>query len=292
MRRHYCSVLVAAVCLGSFVRPVGLMGQSIWMEPLSDRAVFLELLKPDFETPGDWSLATLAGFLSARWSLGSNIVLVADLPFAYGDYEGQVVSVEPVDTVPFNESGATIGNPYVGVELRLRDFPVFGELGLRAPLTQGESFFDEVSAVAGGYADYIDRWEAFLPDVFVVMTAANYAYQFPEGLALRLRVAPVFWIDTAEGLKDDSEMFLLYSAQGWHRAKSFIIGGGFSGRWQWTIGQLDLDERTYHQLVLSASWLSDSRFRPGVQFRLPLDDDLTRDYYSWVIGLNLQVALD
>ncbi|UCC49865.1 MAG: hypothetical protein JSV41_06840 [Gemmatimonadota bacterium] len=292
MRRLYCSLLAAVVCVGSLVWPVSLMGQSIWMEPLNDRAVFLELLKPDFATAGDWSFATSAGFLSARWSLGSNIVLVADLPFAYGDFEGEVVSEEPVDTVRFDESGATIGNPYIGVELRFQDFPVFGEIGLRAPLTQGESFLDEVAAVAGGYADFVDRLEAFLPDVLVLMAAANYTHQFPGGTSLRFRLAPVFWVDTAEAFEDDSEMFLLYSAQGWYEWESVIIGVGFSGRWQWTVGQLDFDERTVHQLVISASWLSNSRFRPGVQFRLPLDDDLKNNYFSWVFGLNLQVALD
>lgn len=275
MRRSLLTLLSVA-WLACVLLPASAAAQSLWLVPHSDRAVYLEILKPSFDDGDDFTFTTSALFLSGRFAVGDNMVLVGEVPFANAG----------VDVEDFDESESAVGNIYLGAEFRGTDSPVFGELGVRLPLTKDPDYFGEVF----WYMDSVDRWEAFLNDIASVHAAFNYQYKAPSGLGIRGRVAPVLWIDTGEGpIADDVEFFALYSAQAWFEAANVAVGGGFSGRALLSEGDLDFGERTWHQFVLAGSF-GLGRWWPGVQIRLPLDEDLT-NVLDVVFGLSLGVQL-
>lgn len=271
MRRLKFVASAAVLCVVVGAGPSGLEAQSIWLEPQSDRAVYLEVLKPSFEG-FDFSFFTTSWYWSVRWPLRGNILLVAEVPFSNA-------SVEDTDM-----SGTAFGNVYLGIEGGGSESPIVGEIGVRVPLAPSEGdggFAAEVSA----FADLVDRWEAFQSDVLSVHGAVNYRSRATPGLGLRVRVAPVLWIDTGDVLSDDVEFWALYSAQAWYDGEKVTAGAGFSGRLLVTEDDADFGERTFHQIGMFVSLLFD-RFQPGVQLRIPLDEDLS-DLLNPSVSLSL-----
>ncbi|UCC49860.1 MAG: hypothetical protein JSV41_06815 [Gemmatimonadota bacterium] len=138
--------------------------------------------------------------------------------------------------------------------------------------------------------DFVDRWEAFWHEILSLHSAFNYRYSGPTGLVLGFRLAPVLWMDTGDALRDDVELFALYGAHAGYEVANFAVRGGFSGRAHITEEDYDnLGERTWHQFVLAASY-GLGRWWPGVQIRVPLDEDLS-DAIDLVFGLSLAVQL-
>jgi hypothetical protein len=128
-----------------------------------------------------------------------------------------------------------------------------------------------MAVFVGQTADLVDRWEAFQPDILSIHGAVNYRSRTTPGLGLRLRLAPVLWIDTGDALSKVS------------------AGAGFSGRLLATEGDLDFGERTFHQLGMFANLLL-GRFQPGAQLRIPLDEDLS-DLINPSVSLSLGYLL-
>jgi len=252
----------AALCVVAVALPSGLAAQSIWLEPQSDRSVYLEALKPSFEY-SDLSFLTTSWYVSVRWPLGDRMLLVSELPFTYASIDNEFI----------DESATAFGNVYVGIEGDGSESAVHGEFGVRLPLAPSEGD-GLMAAEVGAFADLVERWEAYLPDVLSIHAAVNYKSRSTPGLGLRLRLAPVLWIDTGDALRDDVELWALYSAQAWYDGEKVAAGAGFSGRLLATETDLDFGERTFHQIGMFVSMLF-GRFQPGAQLRIPLDEDLS-----------------
>ena len=273
MRRSLSSSLSVA-WLACALLPASAAAQSPWVVPRSDRAVYLEILKPSFKNGDKFTFTTLAVFLSGRFAVGENTVLVGELPFAnVGVGDG------------FEESESAVGNIYLGAEFGGAGSPAFGEFGVRLPLMRETDYFGPVF----WFMDPVDRWEAFTHEVASVHAAFNYRYSGPTGLVVGFRLAPVLWIDTGEQLTDDVELLALYGAHAGYEAANVAVVGGFSGRVIITEEGADLGERTLHQLLLAASY-GLGRWWPGVQMRVPLDEDLT-DAIGPALSLSLAVQL-
>lgn len=186
-----------------------------------------------------------------------------------------------VDNEFFNESETAIANPYVGFEFRRPGTSSFIELGGRVPLAPD----DKLGALLYGTFADINRLGAFAPDLLTVTGKFNYYNENASNLIVRLRGGSTVLIPTDEG---DTELVLDYSAQVGYKGSQISVIGGLSGQLIVTEEDLDLGERTIHQLGASAS-LNLGSVRPGIHFWIPMDEDL--DFIDFVLGLNLVLQL-
>lgn len=284
MRKSEChptSALVIAVA--AFVLPFSLTAQSIWVDRSHNKTIGLEILKPNLA--GDFydntTFPTSAMFFSLRLPISNRLNVVGEFPMAHAGVDHGSVFFE------FDESETGIGNPYVGLEILNKNSAFLTEIGVRAPLTPESN----LGTTVGLFADFIDRSEAFWPDVLSVIAAQNYHHRAPSGFTMRLRGGPSFWIDTGdEDTDEEVELFLLYSAQAGYELHNVSLMGGFSGRMIVTESDLNIGERTLHQFGASAS-VDLGRVRPSVQFRLPLDEDFG-DFLDSIFGVSLAIELD
>jgi len=252
--------------------------QSIYLEPNTGAAAQLELLRPGF---GGVRLSNLSFgyYLSAGVQVGETLLLRGEVPYMYWKLdEDQDYGYSHDD-----EGHGGFGNPYLGLDVGSSRAGAQGEFGLRLPLTSDTS---DVAA-AGLLTDYVERMEAFVPDLLPVYAGVNYRYRSSNGLGLRLRLTPVFWLWTGDRSQADTEVFALYSAQVWYEDAKVGVGGGFSGRFLVTEDG-DLGDRTLHQFGFFANYRF-GNVLPGFQARFPLDDGLRREgltpTYSLSIGI-------
>ncbi|MCI0596524.1 MAG: hypothetical protein L0Z48_08275 [candidate division Zixibacteria bacterium] len=283
--------------------------QSIWLDRGIDRAIWLEVQKPDFPTnprlaeafnpEPEHTFTTSLLFLSASWRVSELLVLRGEIPFAswgYKDYAFVYFATtynNPTgvpDTAVFSGfSEEKFGNPLLGVQLGGPAFPLSGEFALRFPLIQSESMQKigaNWAAPFGALTDY-DRFEAFLQDMWSFNAAANLKHTGPAGLFLRLRTGLTFLVPTKDYLEND--LYIDYASQAGYQFFRIELLAGFSGRYLVTEKSLDFGARTIHQLGVSANY-EVGHFIPGAHFRVPLDDDLQRDL-DFVFGLNLGYRL-
>ncbi len=247
-----------------------LFGQSLWVSQHTDKAVALELMKPNFDGDGGISASSGVGFVSLRLPVAPTVVFVGELPFAHAGSEiGDV-------------SDNAVGNPYLGVEFHPPGSSVFWDLGVRAPVAPENN-----SALFIGVLTDQQRWEAFLPNVATVKGAFNFRHRAPTGLVTRLRAGPNIWIPTEEG--PEVEVVGSYSWQVGYEAAQVSVLGGLTGQAIITEGDMDLGERTTHQAGAIVTFVA-GNVRPGVFFQLPLDEDL-RDTVDYVFGLNVSIEL-
>jgi hypothetical protein len=277
MCRRRASLRSALFLVPMLVRPIAAYGQPIRPGPEGDRAVRVEIFKPAFDQPG-FSFRSSAVYLSARWRLSDVAKFVAELPVALGGLD---------DTLGYR-TDATVGNPYIGAEIRGRETLVVGEFGVRLPLTKESGDLD-FAPLVGVFADFVDRAEAFSADILSLHAAVRYEYESPGGLSLVARFAPVFWIDTGDAFADMTELLFVYGANVGYRKPPFAVSGGLRGRLMMTEVTTTIGGRSAHEAVAAAA-AAFGRFQPGVQVRLPLDDDL-RDVLDLVVGVSLGVAL-
>jgi len=264
--------------LGAYLNANEILAQSIWLEPLGDKEINLEIIKPAFNEDGyldaDFTTFTLTYFLSGRFAFGENSRIVGELPLAHAA------------TDDGNDSDTAVGNLYLGAEFGQVRSGIQGDVGVRIPTAST----DNIASIVGAFSDYVDRVEAFLPEVLSVIAAGKYKYRSSEGVGLGVRLAPVLWIDTGDGGGDSTELFVLYSLMAWYESEVVGIGGGFSGRFFATVSDADFGQRTNHQLGVFAN-LTLGRWLPGVQLRVPLDEDL-KDLLATEISFSIGVKLD
>jgi len=251
--------------------------QSIWMGDSKEPSISLEVLKPNFKHGDGISTTTSVLFLGIQAALNDKFVFHGELPLSHIAVDSSLEDEE------FGRSSDRIGNPYVGIEIRDLAEGLSAEVGARAPLLSADSDEDIGAFAMGVSTELVDRIEAFLPDTVPVSAALDYRKEVASGFSVRLRGGPSAWIPTKGG---DSELFALYSAQGWFTAGNLELGGGLSGR-QHLTGNSDEDSNV-NQVGLGASY-GFGRFRPGVEVRVPLDQSL-RDLAGSVIGLNMKVS--
>lgn len=284
------ALLVPIFAAFLFLLPNTTSPQSIWIDRSVDKAIWLEIQKPNFtdeylgggffSEPQKTTFATAALFLSARWRLSGPLVLRAELPFINAGIKDQYY-IDPLgDTIQtVGGSENQFGNPLLGLEIGLPGSPFSGEFAVRFPIVDDQHLF---SSGFGIFTDY-DRFESFFPDIMTFTAIANYQYKGPTGLLLRLRTGPAFMVVTEGG--GDPELFADYSAQAGYQGNRVTVLAGLTGRALVTESDLSFGERTIHQLGLSGSY-STGRFIPGILFRVPMDDDLS-EILDFVFGINV-----
>lgn len=293
-KRQFGLKLLPLLILGFFFLDKLASAQSIWIDRSADRAIWLEIQKPDFtdeylgggffSEPLQTTFTTAALFLSARWRVSGPLVLRAELPFINVGIKDQYY-IDPLGDTIQVEGGSEnqFGNPFIGLEVGAPGSPLTGEFGVRFPIVDDQHLFSSGFGVFGDY----DRFEAFFPDIMTFTAIANYQYRGPTGLLLRLRSGPAFMVVTEGG--GDPELFADYSAQAGYQGSRVTVLAGLTGRALVTESDLSFGERTIHQLGLSASYAT-GRFIPGILFRVPMDDDLS-EILDFVFGINVGYRL-
>ncbi len=280
MKKHTsCFWATRITILFALIFPVLLVGQPIWLNQSHQKAVALEILKPDFANINNTFLTSVL-FLSMRAPCKGQASFVAELPFSHLGVEYRSILING----SVRETENAFGNPYVGVEIGGENSSVFGEIGLRLPLApEGNDAADVASIV-----ESVERLEAFYSDILPISGMLNYRYESPSHFFAHVRGGPSFWIVTArddpEVSADDAELFALYHARLGYESRAFGASVGVSGRLL-TTSDRDFDTRSLHQIGFTASaGLGEARL--GLQGKLPLDEDV-KNIYDFVIGLSL-----
>ena len=283
--KNIFNVLPMAILFATLQLTTSLSAQPIWLEQTSGNSIAIEVLKPNFKGDDDFTFISSALFLSGRFSLGENLIFVGEVPLAHANRDDfKIVDPSTGETL-FEldfEPETIIGNPYVGLEFRKPGSSVFIEIGGRIPVTPDDKF--SASSI-GGSADF-DRLEAFASDLLAITGKINYHNKNASNLVIRLRGGPTVWIPTDEG---DTELLLDYSAQVGYEGQQVSVIGGLTGRLIVTEDDRDFGERTFHHLGASAT-LNLGAARPGVHFRMPLDEPLN-DRIDFIFGLHLVLQL-
>lgn len=272
------NILLAAMNAMVLV-PTLLSAQPLWLDRRQDKTIGLEVLIPDFKTEDGDDVSGVALFLSLRAPLSSQLRFVSELPFVHANFESGSF---------FFDSGSqnSIGNPYLGLEIGRQNSPVsvFGEIGARAPMASEDNF----GAALVGLVTDSDRLEAFLPNTLPITGALNFHLKEASGFTLRLRGGPSLLIYTeADEGDDDSDWFIGYSAQAGYESEAVSVLGGVTGRANITEENADFGERSVHQLGFAVN-VGLGQARPGIHFRLPLDEDL-KESLDFVFGLHLGI---
>jgi hypothetical protein len=276
----------ALICILALV-PALLPAQSIWLNQGHGGSVSLEILKPGFKIDKHEKFITSALFLSFRVPIADSSSLVLELPVANAAYEGYDIGYYWYPLTVREQSETAIGNPYIGLEMEGKDKAVFGEIGIRLPLTSEK----KIKAQSIGRLSDFDRMEAFMPNCLSGQMSANFHHRDASGIAMRLRIGPDLWISTASGEGGDkTEIFLHYSAQAGVEGARFTLLAGVTGKWLLSEENLTFAERTFHQLGFEAG-VAVGRFRPGIHYRIPLDKDISETLKN-VCGFNCSVRLD
>lgn len=276
------SLAVSAIAITMTAAP--LTAQSVWVEPGRHQGVWMEVLRPelsqDLRDLLDVSFISSATFFGGRYAVSPRLNVVGELPFAYGDLK----------EIDIDGHRATIGNPYLAIEYAASR-PLVFELGVRAPLADEESF----GTLIGLLTEFPTRSEAFLTDYVPVTASASYDFRLDDRLMFRLRGGPSLWLNTGDTVDPetdetivlDTELLATYGGQLWYDAPRYNLGAGLIGRAALTADG-DFGQRTLHQLGFSGNLVL-GKVVPGLQFRVPLDDD---DGVDFVAGLNLGLRIN
>ena len=271
MRRAIAMLrLVLSAALPELARPMEAAAQPLWIGDPGRSAFMLEVVKPDFEGDDGLTFLSTAWFAGGRLRLAPGATLVAELPFA----------TVKADDAFGGDSESAVGNPYLGLELRMPDPSLHVGLGARIPLVSEE---DAAARLFGLFAD-LNRWEAWIDDVVPLYANLQYQTLNPDGFGTRAGGGPVAWISTGNS---DSELLGTYTLQAIYRGPRFEGAIGLDGRVLFTEGDPLADGRTQHELVLSASPVI-GRSRPGLQLRLPLGGDLA-DVVDFTVAVHVAV---
>jgi hypothetical protein len=246
--------------------------QSIWLDRTHRPSVLAEVYFPSFDG-ADSHFPTWTWFVATRLPLSSTVSFVGELPYASGKF----------GTAPFEESDATIGNPYLGIEVAPDPTGVRLELGVRAPLASE----DKVIPFIVGYFTDVDREEAFIPNRVAARLGIHY-HHAPDAdshMAYDVRFVPSVWFPTDNA--EDTETFLGYGGTVRYEGEEVRVGGGLTGRWNVSNDGGDFGSNSVHQFEVAADFLRGS-VRPGIQLKLPLDDDLT-SVLDTVWGVNVTI---
>lgn len=269
-------LLLFFICI-AFVENRSVSAQPLWLERSHDKTIDLEILKPDFEGENNTTFATTSWFLTGRFPVSAHISIIGEIPFSYYKTDSEYGE---------NQGENAFGNPYLGIEHSGDNSPVFGEFGLRLPLAPKE---DASSALISGIVtEFVDRAEAFATDILPIYAVFNYMKVEQNGFMFRFRGGPVAWIATGD--RNDTEWFLLYSAQGGYQSQKFNFLAGLSGRWFMSAEDADFSEKTFHQFGISANVVLGA-FKPGIVLKFPLDDDM-KELLDLVFGLTLGFNLN
>ena len=257
--------------------------QSEWLDYGTGNSVSIEIYKPI--TPRDsnkyepggiepgFTVPSVAVYLTGRYNLYKDFTLVGEFPFAYGAY----------DTTNFvvDESGAKIGNPYLGAEYRVPKSPLMFELGLRLPLSPDNPVIPSLV----GFAADIDRSEAFLRDVVPVYTAVNYESLSESNIYLRGRGGVNIWFNTKKipGFDTQPEVTFDYTLQVGYFQKYVHVIAGVVGKYDVDSGPLSSNKNNLVQYGILITGIY-KNIRPALSFKVPGGN--AGLVFNYIIGLN------
>ena len=264
--------LFALGLLAAAVAPAS--AQSTWLDREHRPSVLAEILFPSFKDT-DSQFPTWTWFASTRLPVGATTMFVAELPYTRGEFGSGTAG----------ESGSSVGNPYLGIEYAPHPTGFLLEGGARIPLASDEKL---IPFIVGYFTD-VEREEAFVPDQVTARLGLHY-HRAPDAtsrVAYDLRFVPSLWIKTSDDFLNETELFLGYGAWLRYEGEMARVGGGLTGRWNATSNGADFGEASFHQFDVGADFLR-GPVRPGIQFKLPLDDGLQTALNS-VVGLTVTV---
>lgn len=264
MTRRSCLIpmrLSVLLLVAAGVKPAS--AQSPWMPRDGTRALAVEVLRPSQEGL-DAAVFSTAIFVSGRAELSPHLAVVSELPYARHESSQMGTDVNG-NVIILEESSATAGNIYLGVEVAPGSSPFFGELGVRLPLVSKEEYLAQFT---GTIAD-IARRQAFVPDAMSIQSAFNIREVTSSNVEFRLRLSPVLVLPTG-GNGADPELIGVYSWQIGYHGRNVRLGTALTGSVLITEDFGNLGERSLNQFELHAdvgSW----SIRPGFDLHVPLD---------------------
>lgn len=260
--------IVAAAAAILLAAPALVSAQSDWLRSGNEGWVGLEFSHPNLEGGGISALSS-GIFLSLDYPINDRLMFRGELPVAYGDVDG-----------PFGGSATEFGNPYLGVAYAPVGSSFSVEGGVRLPVLGDDS---DINATLVGYLSDLDRWEAFIDEVTTVVLIGRYQGVTESGLHTRVRLG-------TNMLTEDGEQawHMLYGGELGYEVRDFYLGGGVSGRW-WMDAEDGFGQADWHQAELRGSY-EKGRFRPMIQFRLPLDDE-QREIIDYTLSLGVQMQV-
>ena len=269
----FLRILANLVIIMVIFPPFGLT-QSFWLGLDHDKYFTIEIFKPYFDAEDNTSFKNYSMFFSLRLPIGKDVLITGELPFAKGDLLG--------DSNLSVTAGQSLGNPYLGIEIRSQGSPVHLEVGFRIPIIRNERRSDWIT---GLFSD-IDRSEAFAPNIISGQAILNHEHKDAKGKFFRARLGPILWINEKTR---ENDMFLSYGFQLGYELNKVILRGGFTGRAILSEKNLGLGERTVHQLGVALQYTF-GYVTPGLHIKIPLDNDLTQ-VLDYVLSLNVKFLL-
>jgi len=259
--------------------------QPVWLSPTPDPGISVEVLKPKFEETQFESISILSSvwFLSARIRMDRTFHALWELPIAgfdgeyynyyYGYYPGPISW--PID------GETAVGNPYIGLEVMDRREMWYGRFGVRLPIIGDDNYY----AREYGIVADVDRAEAFSDDLTPLMI--RFGIRSPRGsnLAVHAWAGPTFWL-YGGNYTGDNETLIDYGIQMWVVSDVARIAGGITGRYIISLEDADFGESSVHQFGFAAN-VGRGSIRPGVHFRVPLDEDWDFTGVDFIYGINL-----
>ena len=243
------------------------------MNPADGNNFGLEILKPKFDSQIDrLGFMNMVWILSGQYYVSDRVAIVYDLPISF---------YAPEEKTTFDKSETSFGNPYFGIRL---DSPIgeknkfTGRVGLRIPIASEEKY----SAASIGLYTSFDRLEAFIPELFSTSFSGTFTTKTSENIDFNFSLGGDLMKDTDDG--GESEFYINYNFEFIADIDNILLLGGFTGRYLATEDG-DFEELSVHQIGFSG-YYNGENFKPGILFRLPVDDDLN-ELVDMVIGIKL-----
>ncbi len=276
------TVLLSAILLLSTV----LKAQPMWLTPQDGTVFSLEFLKIDKYKTNPTNLSSVTQ-ISGRLKLDSRFTLMAEIPFGY---------YKPDSAFPhyYNRvSQIMFGNPYLGIEYKSPNDIWLCQIGFRPPFSYSNVHDTEYVVEYAQLANY-NKAEAFTHDVVSFYGKTGVQYRSPSNICYNFLCGPTVVVPTVkEEYEDETEIYIDVLAQMYLWTPKVRFKAGVSGRyWVSAAHRADgLDDRSIHIFGFSADFGS-GRFRPGLQLRLPLDDNLEEFNLKYVFGMHLMVKVN
>ena len=274
LKPYFLAVVVLTVMMLS---PLA-TAQNYWLHPGEEKSLSLEIYKPKYAEDENVGFFNSVWFISGHFKAGDKISVFVEIPVSFFDIN---------EDKSYYEDETLLGNPYIGFVSKspmTNQSQLFvGRVGVRLPIASDE----KRNASVNGQATTFNRFEAFFPDIFTLTAGLGFEIEAQSGIEYLINFDGAMMIPT-EG-EGDSELFLDYNFAIWFPFEKINFGAGFAGRLLVTESDLDLGERTFHQFGFTGNYKT-GQFKPGIHFRMPLDDDLT-EIIDYVYGPEVQCII-
>lgn len=257
------------------VVPAG--GQSFWFDPDRGNSISLEILKTDFDrSSADFSFTTAAFSLNGKIRVSDNTWFIGEMPFAHFDLD------IPVGNYPAENA---FGNPYLGIRTIFNNGKSAIEFGIRPPIAEEDN---PDASIYGLYSD-LDRFGAFIPNLFTAKVHLEFLQTEENGLFYRGRVGPTILIFTEDTGGDDFELLMHAGGRIGIQQQKIRAWAGVNSVTMITEDSFVGDDPIAFELALGVN-LKLGQVEPGAFIRLPIITDY-KDLVSSVFGLNVTVNL-